>query len=55
MKKEELEEKFRGFVFRLAFGDALGAPPECMDPCTFEKLDDMKGGAWVDADTVGAI
>lgn len=37
-------ERYRGSLFGLAIGDALGAPLEFKDPGTFEPVTDMVGG-----------
>jgi len=46
MNKVELKNRFRGSVFGLAIGDALGAPLEFLDPVTSDRLVDMESGAW---------
>lgn len=40
----ELIDRYRGSLFGLAIGDALGAPLEYKEPGDFEPVDDMSGG-----------
>ena len=40
----ELIERYRGSLFGLAIGDALGASLEFQEPGSFEPIDDMLGG-----------
>ena len=45
-KSNKSKDKFRGSVFGLAAGDALGAPVEFKEPGSFEPVSDMRGGAF---------
>lgn len=45
-KSDKSRDKFRGSVFGLAAGDALGAPVEFKEPGSFEPVSDMRGGAF---------
>ncbi len=45
-KSNKSKDKFRGSVFGLAAGDALGAPVEFQEPGSFEPVSDMRGGAF---------
>lgn len=40
----ELIDKYRGSLFGLAIGDAMGAPLEYLEPGSFEPVTDMTGG-----------
>lgn len=40
----ELIDRYRGSLFGLAIGDALGGPLEYKEPGTFDPVDDMTGG-----------
>ncbi|MBZ0187742.1 MAG: ADP-ribosylglycohydrolase family protein [Candidatus Obscuribacterales bacterium] len=40
----ELIDKYRGSIFGLAIGDAIGAPLEYQEPGSFEPVTDMTGG-----------
>ncbi len=40
----ELIERYRGALFGLAIGDAVGSTVEFQEPGSFEPVEDMTGG-----------